>query len=109
MSQLAAMVAAALPPAEAPLTCHHCGTALVPVRNLGRTGKHYAHHGRSAVSAECPLHMATWGYFDTASELRAAAESGEGIRLASPEAVAQITEWIAAGLMIIDRKKREEG
>jgi hypothetical protein len=103
MSTLTAMVAAALPSAEAPLTCHQCGTALVPTRNLARTAKHYAHHGRSAVSAECPLRM------DTFAELRNAVEKGEGVRLASPEAVAQITDWIGRGMMIIGRKKKEEG
>jgi hypothetical protein len=100
--QLSAAVAASL--AEIPMLCPRCGARLV-MRYSWRTTLFRANHP----STECAWEMGTWGYFPTEEALREAVDGGEAPRMAGAEAVDQINQWIGAGLMIVGRKKRDEG
>ncbi len=99
--ELTKAVLAALP-AKVPLPCPECGTQLIS-KFSHRTGLWRANHPAS----DCRYSMGTWGYALTESALMPIVKDAP--RMAEESAVAKVCEWIAAGMMISDRKRREEG
>ena len=75
-------------------TCPECGAALLAACNIGRTGKHHAHHGASKGPGPCRLRQATWGFYDSVELLAQAIASGEGLRMASAESLDLVRDHI---------------